>query len=1345
MAKLLIRFLLLLIISATYNLHAQIRFENLNTKTGLSQNSVLAVCQDSLGFMWFGTVKNGLNKYDGKTFTYFKNKENDLNSLSSNDITKLLAGNKGSIWIGTDNGLDYYNAFNATITRATYKTESGIINRLENLVVKSLKKEKDGTIWAVTSKGLFVKSPKTNAFKKQITPLSSSILDIEPLENGMYLISSGKFIYEYDKAKNTLHKADFIDSNKISYINTIYKDTSGNIYFGSNWNGFAVLLKNEEKTKYYLMGETPALKNGIIRSFCEGKNGKIYIGTFNGLYVLNLKKHKLKGYFSDQKNNIGLTHNSIHGIIKDVSDNIWFGTYSGGVHIKYATNYAFKTYSHSASLKNTIASNIINTFFEDNYGMWIGTDGHGISLLQKDNFTNFESSNISSHIKAICKKDKNHLWIGSHDLGKNDFGLELFNEESGRVEKRLFQDFSIYGIQKDKNSTLWLASNTKGLLFVNENTLQLEERLLPNSLKNKTKVISYWKEKDVMFICSSNTIFIYNFNLNQFIEISNNPLKDSIYEINDLFLDSTNNIWVGTSNGLLKITDLNIKNGNCTIEKFEGFSMNVKSINEGIDNSIWVSSFEGLSRISKDFSNIQTYDQQYRIQGNEFINKSSYKSKNQTLWFGGNEGFTKFQPSKLEKNLYVPPIVFTKIEIDNEDYLPKDSTGLGTETITFKKRIDLKYYQKNITINVAALNYVIPNKNKYAWSLLKNDESIIKGNSPVIHINNLNSGKYTLSVNASNNDGVWVNSPIELELNISPPWWKSNLAYILYFILAAIIAMLLTKKYKERKKILHELELEKIEKLKDKELQEEKLTFFTNVSHEIRTPLTLISGPIHHALSISSNNEITENLLIAEKNTNYLKELVNQILDFRKVEKNAKTLKLFRTDINAFIKNICNSFNNPSAKSKTLINFESSFENRVFIDRDVINKIVRNLISNAIKYNKDEYSIIVHLSEKPIKQNSKFPHVYSVGKVNKKVEQVTITVEDKGIGISKDLLPKIFNRFFQVDDSSNKHLGSGIGLSLVKSLVLLHKGSIKVESEHNEGTRFTVTLPVNKEFYNSNDFVLNVEKTATNSTEHIESKIKETEFDTDKNKTTVLLVDDNEELLNWMVSFLSKEFNCLTAENGKKGISVAKKMNPDIIVSDVMMPKMNGFEMCETLKNEINTSHIPIILLTAKTFENDVREGFGSGANAYINKPFNPEILIKTIRNFIELKKTIVEKYNANYRDSSLIEKLSAYDRKIIDKANTYIENNISDTNMSVEKMASALAMSRSSLFRKIKAITNTSPLDYIKNYRLTIAMELIKEKEISISEISEKVGFNDFYYFRKCFIQKFGIKPEHV
>ncbi|KAA5824809.1 response regulator [Algibacter amylolyticus] len=1336
---------LIIVLNTTSNLFAQIHFENLNTRAGLSQNTVLSVCQDSLGFMWFGTGKNGLNKYDGNSFTYFKHQQNNINSLSSNHITKLLSGKNGSLWIGTENGLNYYNAFNETITRVNYKTQNGIIYSFDKQVVRSLKKEKNGTLWLVTSAGLFIKSPKDPIFREYTTPLTSPILEIEPLNDGKYLISSGKFVYLFNKNKNELQKTSLIDSNKVAAITTIYKDISGNLFFGNSRNGFAVFLKNENKTIYYLAGESNGLKNGVIRSFCENKKGEVFIGTANGLYIFNSESLKLKGYFSEQKNDVGLSHNSIHSIVKDVSGNLWFGTFSGGVNIKYATNYSFKSFKHSENLNNSISSNIINTFYEDEYGMWIGTDGKSISLLNNGKFKNFVNSNLSSHIKAVYKKDKNHLWLGSHDLGKDDYGLVLFNEDSGLVEKKLFQNFSVYGIQKDKSGMLWLASNTKGLLFLNENTLQLEKRLLPDELKSKTKVITYWKKKDIMFICSTNNIFIYNFNLNQFIEIQDNPLKNSTYEINDLFIDSTDNVWIGTSNGLLKLTHLNLINGNNTIHKLETLNINVKSINEGVNNSIWVSSFEGLSHISKDFTKIQTYDQQYKIQGNEFINKSSYKSKDHTLWFGGNEGFTKFHSSKLEKNLYVPPIVLTKIEIDNKNYLPKDSTGLDIETITFKKRIDLKYYQKNITLTAAALNYIIPNKNQYEWVLSKDNESIINGNSPIININNLNTGSYILSIKASNNDGVWVDSPLELELNILPPWWKSNFAYAIYFFLGACIVMLVRKKYKDRKKILHELELEKIEKIKDKELQEEKLMFFTNVSHEIRTPLTLISGPIHHALSISNNNEITENLLIAEKNTNYLKELVNQILDFRKIEKNAKSLKLFRTDINAFIENICYSFNNPSANSNTNITFNSTFENRIFIDRDVINKIVRNLISNAIKFNLNESPILVNLSEKPLKQISKLHNSFSVGKINKKEQIVIITVEDSGIGITKNLLPKIFNRFFQVDDSKNKHLGSGIGLSLVKSLVLLHKGSIKVESEHNKGTRFTVTLPINKDYYNSEEFVFKSETIEKQKTEKIAYKIKENKLEIIKNKNTVLLVDDNEELLNWMVSFLSKEFNCLTAENGKKAINIANKMNPDIIVSDVMMPKMNGFEICKTLKNKINTSHIPIILLTAKTFEEDVKEGFDSGANSYINKPFNPEILIKTIGNFINLKKTIVDKYNANYRDSSLIEKLSIHDRKIIDKANSYIESNISDTNMSVEKMASDLAMSRSTLFRKIKVITNTSPNDYIKNYRLSIALELIKEKEYSINEISEKVGFNDFYYFRKCFIQKFGVKPDYV
>ncbi len=1343
--------ILLLVIS---NLSAQNNFDHLNTHDGLSQNTVLSICQDSFGYIWLGTKENGLNKFDGKTFIHYKFKPGQVNSLSSHRINELLPSKNGSVWIGSDKGLDFYNPSNQIITKAIYKNLSGIKHSFSNQFIQSLKKDFEGNIWVISTDKVFIKQPLDSIFQELNIFLESPIVEIEPLIKQQYLISSDKFVYLFDRNKGTIVKSDLIDYNKISHINEIYKDSEGNVFFGTNNKGFAVYIKELKKTLYFNKDNTPILKSGVIRTFCEGAKNEVNIGTFNGLYTLNTKSLKLVGCFSKDTDDTSLSHNSIQDVYKDISGNLWIGTYSGGVTIKHPIDYSFKTFRHQKNDPNSISSNVINTFYEDKYGLWIGTDAKGITLFRNNEFTSLGKNSTLSYVKAIHKKDEDRIFIGGHRLG-----IVVFNQKTNKIEKRGLQNYSIYDLQKDNKGRLWGATTNRGLFIVDQDNIELLNKTIkiPKSLSTGVKNLILDTSRDIMIISSLTKIFIYNFKLNLFFEVKKSPYTDSIYEICDVFLDSSNIIWVGTSDGILKITDLDITNGSCDIEKHDLDNVlnnnYIKSIKEDDNNDLWISTLNGLCRVSKDFKKIATYNRQYNIQGNEFINKSSFRSKNNLIWFGGNEGFTVFNPEKLEKNNYEPPLVFSNLTINNKQFSPNIGDDFHNKNVSFIEKLDLNYWEKNIVLTVSALNYIAPKRNKYKWTFSESNKVLIEGTSDIITLNNLKPGNYNLSITASNNDGLWIKKPLELEINVSSPIWKTKLAYFSYILLLALILLIFNRIYLNKKRISDELKLEKLDKIREKESQEEKLTFFTNISHEIRTPLTLISGPIDQALSISENGLVKKTLEVAKKHSDYLKDLTNELLDFRKVEKRITETKISKVDITSFIAELCELFEDSiSIKDKTKIIFNSTIKEDIYINSDLIKKVLVNLLFNAHKHNVDNHDINVYLSKEFLPKSLFLTNAILINEEAIQTDNIVLTIEDKGKGIKKKNLTKLFNRFFQ-DRINNDYLGSGIGLAFIKMLVLKIDGQIKVETKNGEGTRFSILLPTAKAPIKENSALIKPHKkedlkvtiTSKESKDTDNTKPKLKTKSTTKKKYSILIVEDNKDLLDWMISFLSIKFNCIRAVNGKEGLKLAKKENPDVIISDVMMPKMDGYEMCKALKNDMNTSHIPLILLSAKAIDKSIEEGFLSGANSYIKKPFNPDFLVKRIENFIKLKDNIVKKYNTDYNDLSEIEKLSVYDKKILDKINKYLDQHISDINMNVESMAGELAMSRSTLYRKIKSLTKSSPNDYIRDYRLFIAIKLIKDKDLSINEVSEKVGFNDYYYFKRCFFKKFGVKPEEI
>ncbi|TLX71382.1 response regulator [Labilibacter sediminis] len=1344
--------LLSIILLSTF-VKSEVHFHSLNVTNGLSQNSVLSICQDSIGYLWFGTQANGLNKYDGKNFTHFNFFDDVSNSISSNSIKKLLADSNGDIWIGTTNGLDFYNAAKKEFTKALYYDKSEILYSFSSLNITSLKKDGSGVIWVVASKKVFYKDPGENIFREGSTLNHIPITDIEPINNEL-LIASGNKLYHYNKINQSIVASNLIDDRFLT-INCLFRDSNDNIFIGSNFEGFAFYSKSEDSTYYFSPEQFSEMKSGIIRTFCEDSKNNVYIGSFNGLYSLNTKTLKLETYYSNEGQINSLSHNSIYDIVQDNAKNIWIGTYSGGISVKYATQYNFITYSRNANNNKSLQSNIINTFFEDDYGIWLGTDGEGLALMNEEGFQHFRSlenipSSISNrYVKTILKHDKEHIWVGGHQSG-----IDLFNQETHAVKGHYFAELPIYSLARDNDSILWLASPGNGILLFDEKTFKPianEDSPYKSISAEKTKIAKFVLHSDkhnIMWICTTTGLYFFDFRSNQFKNVNNfDSYQNSFDNIRHLYEDKKGNTWIATTYGLLKISKLNTNNGYCQIEEFNTSNLlpsnNIMAVTGDSLDNIWISTINSIVKINHKLSCTNTYDYKHNIQSNDFTKAAGFKSRDGRLWFGGNGGFTVFDPTKIANNNFIPPSALTELYINDQIIQPNDQTNILQQDIAYTSKLILKHWQNNIKLNVAAFNYIMSQNNQYKWQFKDKRRTIITGKTSNISVNNLSPGKYSLLAYTSNNDNIWNPNPLRLNIIIRPPWYKTNLAFTLYLLVFIGIWILAWKIIKGHNRILNKLELEKLQKNKNKKIHDQKVQFFTNLSHEFRTPLSLISGPLDLAIKEAISPSVKNHLNVAIRNTNYLRELLDELMDFRKIEGGKRKIKVSEINIYDFLKSITDLSDKSLSYYNTPILFNSSLNESVYFDPVILKKIVLNLLYNAFKYNKDKQKININLTENHIKSNN--TNIFTFGNaISKNEKYIVISIKDNGIGISPEDFPFIFDDFFQVSDSSQDHSGYGLGLSFVKKLILLHKGELYAESTVGKGSVFSIKIPVGIDDYNETER-LNSKYELTSEIPFERKENIPLQKSNSKKEHTVLLVEDNEELQAWMNLFLSQKYKCIVASNGQEGINIALKRNPDLIISDVMMPVVDGYELCQTLKTNLKTSHIPILLLTAKKSREAKKDGINSGADAYISKPFDSEILLAQIDNFLSLRAKIIERYNNNTEDNnqSFIDSLSVLDRKLFDSIHSFINDNLSNPNINVDDMANKLFMSRSSLYRKIKSLTNSTPNEFIKDFRLKKAQELINEKKMTVNEISEAVGFQDVYYFKKCFAVKFGIKPE--
>ena len=1287
-------------------------FRHYQVENGLSNNAVLCSIHDKQGFLWFGT-KDGLNRFDGYSFKVFRNNKKDSESIGSNFIQALYEDKYGIIWVGTDQGLYSYNPVNENFILLKFTSQTS---------VRDMRMDKDGNLWFISGFTLCTYDPISKNLKSydpshyfQATSLCISEKNV--LWASTYV---GK-MEKYEPLKKTFTELDICSNRSKIFANgaigKIYSTGKNSILIGTSNRGVKLYNTLTGECKNVITYNND--KTGIfVRDFISSSENEVWIATESGIFIYNIQTGKIINLKKQYNDPYSLSDNAIYTLCKDNESGIWAGTYFGGINY-YSTLYnSFEKFFPKTG-ENSLSGNAVREICKDKFGnLWIGTEDAGLNEIKSGSVkvihyhTNHGKGGITYNNIHGLLPINNELWVGTFE-----HGLDVIDIKTGKVTRHfcksknptLISDF-IYSIFQTKNGNILLGTEL-GLCEYNKktSTFRTIDYVPPNNF-----IASIYEDSKGVIWAGTFTQGVYFFNIKtgthghfQSVKENKNGLNNN--RVNGVLEDSSHNLWFSTEGGL---TRYNPQKGEFkTFITANGFPSDViyRSIEDDKGN-IWISTSKGLVCMNLSNAEIQTYTTANGLLSDQFNYNSAFKDSDDNLYFGSVKGLIRFNPGNFVKTTFVPPVWITGFQVNNKELPLKKS-------ITYIDKITLPYNESSISLDFAALSFTAPEMTKYMYKMegLDKEWTYLLSNRKV-YFTELSPGTYTFQVKACNNNNIWNNRPAKLIIHILPPIWLSPLAYLLYFISSVLLVYIIIRNYLFR---FHEKNRHKIEFLqneKEKEIYHAKIEFFTNVAHEIKTPLTLIKLPLEKTLNKSDLHwEVIENLKMMEKNTNRLIDLTNQLLDFRRTENDGFALTFVRSDITDFLIEIFTSFK-PVADQKNL-NFKLDFPKmhlQAFADPEAFKKILTNLLSNAVKY--AETNVIA-----------------SILPFNCDADSFTIRITNDGFPIPEEMKEKIFEPFFRLKETE-KQPGTGIGLALSRSLAQLHNGSLTCQTKDYLNS-FTLTLPIHheKEFQFFNEGLKS----------EIEPEMNmEAEDNSTENKLTILLVEDNKEIIDFLGNELKKNYHILKAFNGNEAIIKLKEEAIQLVISDVMMPLMDGLELCKTIKTDFEFSHIPIILLTAKNTLQSKIEGLEMGADAYIEKPFAQQHLEAQITSLLKNRNKIKEYFASSPLVHIKSMAHSKADEKFLIIIDDIINKNIGQFEFNVEHLAKILNMSRPTLYRKIKGLSNLTPNELINITKLKRAAVLLSEGNYKIYEVAEKLGYTLQANFSRDFMKQFNMSP---
>lgn len=1345
------------------------------SKETVTKRAISTIIQDHKGFIWMGTNGAGLHKYNSFEYTSYLQKQDNPNTLSSSVINCSYIDKSQRLWVGTEAGLNLYNR-KLDIFQTIVLAETSLNRRTQVYAIMETKK---GDLLVGTHEyGVFLVDKNTFESKQVIFGNRTTFPELEINEiakdnNSKIYIASNLGLFYYNDADMTMSLAAFDTKNGIDHvknaIESLVVGDDGAIWMGTFSEG---LIKVSMGTNYYYTIENYSITNKRVLSLLVNDSSEIFCGTENdGLFLINPKGEIIKNYRYDKFDKNSIKSNSIWSLFKDRVGRIWVGYFNNGVEVYDKYYDKFNDIESLPNMPNSLQSNSVTAIAKNNLNrLWIGMDGGGLDIydLKKRTFSH-TNDKINSKIKGLKGLDvqtvffdsNNNLWLGTWNSGiyflkkgSNSFVNYNVNNTKGKITSNRILSFS-----EDSKGTIWIGSFLKGLHSYDLKT-QKFNYYQSKSFTDKKIIYSNIRSvfvdyKDQIWLGTTRGLFKVindgkNSNVFSIKEIIPNDLNITkrLTSILSLYEDSNHNLWIGTDgDGLFQY---NLEN-----KKIKGFGKEaglsqetVASIIQSKDGSLWVGGNKGLSKIDlKNENTVTNYTTNDGLLSNDFNNNAVLEDKNGILYFGNYAGINYFDPKKITTNPHEPVVYLSDLKLFNKSVNINDKNSPLQSVLSETREITLTHEQSVFTISYAGINYTRSKNNTYAYYLEGfEDNWNYVGDIKAATYTNLSAGEYVFKVKAANNDGVWSKIPATLKITMLPPWWISPLAILSYFVIILLVGYLSYRIINSRIKEKRLIKFERDKRLQEEELNNKKIQFFTNISHEFRTPLTLMLNPLEDIIKnedLKLPTYVKEKHNIIYKNTKRLTRLINELMDFRKLQFNKLTVNACEIEAVSFINEVSSYFREEAEQQhinfKTITNLSFS---TIWADPGMLEKILFNILSNAFKVTPENGCITIAVS---IPNEKK---ILPLIDAEVPVSVIEIRIEDTGSGIKQEEMNQIFERFYQVKEINSQYYGgTGIGLEVVQNFTNLHKGKIEVESEEGVGTTFHLFFAQgNAHFAPTEIFIPSKQKNTEQQQETPKTVQKSTLLEKEKvKKKTVLIVEDNAELRSYLSSELNKDYNILLATNGIEALKLADKKIPDVIISDVMMPKMDGYEFCIKLKENLKTSHIPILMLSAKTMSDDWIKGIESGADVYVNKPFKTDILKTQLKRLITSRKILFDKYSSGTNTFTTPAHTSSLDKEFIAKVLKYINENIQDSQLGVESLAEELFLSRSQLYRKIKALTGQTANEFIRKVRLLKAKELIESGYDSIGEIGFKVGFSSPSYFSKCFKAEFGVLPTEV
>ncbi|NDV95121.1 hybrid sensor histidine kinase/response regulator [Dysgonomonas sp. 521] len=1336
-------------------------FKHLGVNEGLSNSQINNITKDSQGFMWFSTTY-GLNRYDGYTFKVFTRNSKDPYSLPDNHVEDVQENNDGLLWVHTRrSGYVYFDPVKETFHPAGPLLEKryGIPDSPYLMFI-----DKEKNIWSYAYNGTHyydIKEEKLyfypieQKFKEQGVGLASVMED----ENSIILFySNGYFEYVDRKTKKITHRnwqlidtaktkswkygmlidADgdywvygdegiwlyYTAENRWEYISArkdspyvlsgnhvmdIKKDAKNQIWIAINHGGINIINKNLHTIKYLqneIFNERSILQNSVNKLYCDD-NGGVWVGYYKrGISYYNESIFKFRTDHLSEFNRIKNFTPDVNVITEDKQANLWVGTSNGLVFINRETGER-KLYQHEPG-RNSLSGDVIVSMLKAKDGKtWIGTFRNGLNVYDGQTFTHYRhhpenpNSLVNDNIWSLAEGSNGYIWIGT--LGNGLQGLDPHTGKFTYLPKpgTGFDTEYITSICMGRDGNVYMATSN-GITVYSPSTNTFEKWLTnkkgTQTLSHQTLNEIYEDSRGLLWIATAEGLNIYDRKKDEIIlPVNDLPLANEI--IQAIIEDNNKNMWITTTSSIFNIM-----------------------VNTDPRTGVY-------TYISHRYGELDG------LQGQQFNSRAIAKTFRGEIIAGGVQGLSFFVPEGLKYNNSTPKIEFTGLQLFNQE-VKIDSVYNGnqilTQSLNHTESIRLKYKQNVFSISFSAMNYILPEKTRYMYILEGFNQDWLTTDVNNLTYTNLAPGEYTLKVKAINSDGFSNHEISELKIVIEPPFWASPIAYIIYIIIVIGILLLARRQILRNERDKFKLVQIEQEAQQKHEIDDMKLRFFTNISHELRTPLTLIISPLENVIKQTANGDQKNKLEMVHRNAMRLLGMVNQLLDFRKSDVKGHQINPAQGDIIDFIHNVSNSFSEYSEKKNIRLFFFSAVKELFMIfDEDKMNKIIMNLLSNAFKFTPEGGRVDVSLDWLPA--------------TDEQPEQLEIKISDTGIGIKDEDKKLIFERFYQVQQKEGQKTdGSGIGLHLVKEFVSLHNGAITVLDNVGKGSVFIITIPIVraqvtqapevKPLQESMEIPAEISSIDDRPVNSVEQAMRELPL--------ILIVDDNEDFRLFMRDSLVSEYRVEVAADGAKAWAMIPELQPDIIVSDVMMPEMDGNELSRLVKTDIRTSHIPLILLTARSAKEQKLEGLESGADDYITKPFDFDILNLRIKKLLQLRQKRQENFNPQIEIAPSEITITSLDEKLIKKAIQYVEDNISRSELSVEELSGELSMSRVHLYKKILSITGKTPVEFIRIIRLKRAAQYLRESQQTVSEIAYQTGFSNPKFFRKYFKEEFGILP---